>query len=64
MKRRSGLLKIAHTVCTGSHTNQILELKTQRDLFDALVLRRSALFKPTETIIVDPLRGKAATGPV
>lgn len=42
----------------------ILERKTQCDLSDALVLRSSALFKPTETIIVDPPRGKAATGPV
>lgn len=51
-------------ICTHSHTNWILELKTQCDLSDALVLRSSALFKPTETMIVDPLRGMAATGPV
>lgn len=54
--------KNAHRVCKGLHT--ILELKTQCDFSDALVLRSSVLFKPTETIIVDPLRGKAATGPV
>lgn len=51
-------------ICTGSHTNPILELQTQCDLSDALVLRSIALFKPTETMIVDPLSGKAATGPV
>lgn len=51
-------------ICTDSHTNLILELKTQCDLSDALVLRSSALFKPTETMIVDPLRREAATGPV
>lgn len=48
----------------GTQAPPILERKTQCDLSDALVLRSSALFKPTETIIVDPLRGKAATGPV
>lgn len=47
-----------------SHTNQILELKTQCLLSDALVFRTIALFELTETMIVDPQQSKTATGPV
>lgn len=47
-----------------SHTNQILELKAQCLLSDALVFRTIALFELTETMIVDPQQSKTATGPV
>lgn len=47
-----------------SHTNQILELKTQCLLSDALVFRTIAWFELTETMIVDPQQSKTATGPV
>ena len=39
-----------------------LGAKTHCESSDALVLRSGVLFKPTETMIVDPLRGEAATG--
>lgn len=47
-----------------SHTNQILELKTQCLLSDALVFRTIVLFELTETMIVDPQQSKTAMGPV
>lgn len=46
------------------HTYQILELKTQCDLSDALVFRTMAPSELTETMIVDPQQSKTATGPV
>lgn len=63
VKRNTGV-GYEKTAQTDSHTNQILQLKTQCRLSDALVFKTTALFELTETMIVDPQQSKTATGPV